>query len=52
MIGDRRTRKKEIVERLFRQQLTEEVMEKMEKRKVKEERRSAQIVRPQPYGGT
>ncbi|KAJ5084938.1 Protein of unknown function DUF2985 [Penicillium alfredii] len=52
MIGDRRTRKKEIVERLFRQQLTEEVMKKMEKRKVKEERRSAQIERPQPYGGT
>lgn len=45
MIGDRRTRKKEIVERLFRQQLTEEAMKKMEKRKVKEERRSMQIER-------
>ncbi|KAJ5099846.1 Protein of unknown function DUF2985 [Penicillium argentinense] len=52
MIGDRRTRKKEIVERLFRQQLTEEAMRKMEKRKVKEERRSMQMSRPEPYGGT
>lgn len=45
MIGDRRTRKKEIVERLFRQQLTEEAMKKMEKRKEKEERRSMQVER-------
>ncbi|KAJ5628607.1 hypothetical protein N7490_010835 [Penicillium lividum] len=43
MIGDRMTRKKDIVERLFRQQLTEEAMRKMEKRKIKEERRSMQI---------
>ncbi|KAJ5921293.1 hypothetical protein N7466_009619 [Penicillium verhagenii] len=43
MIGDRMTRKKDIVERLFRQQLTEEAMKKMEKRKVKEERQSMQI---------
>ncbi|KAJ5689054.1 hypothetical protein N7462_003446 [Penicillium macrosclerotiorum] len=53
MIGDRRTRKKEIVERLFRQQLTEEAMKKMEKRKVKEEeRRSMQVDRQEPYNGT
>lgn len=52
MIGDRRTRKKEIVERLFRQQLTEEAMKKMEKRKVKEERRSMQMNRPEAYEGT
>ncbi|KGO44529.1 Protein of unknown function DUF2985 [Penicillium expansum] len=45
MIGDRRTRKKDVVERLFRQQLTEEAMKKMEKKKVKDERRSAQIER-------
>ena len=45
MIGDRMTRKKDIVERLFRQELTEEAMKKMEKRKVKEERRSMQIER-------
>ncbi|KAJ5317815.1 hypothetical protein N7508_002323 [Penicillium antarcticum] len=43
MIGDRRARKKEVVERLFRQELTEEAMKKMEKKKVKEERRSMQI---------
>lgn len=52
MIGDRMTRKKEIVERLFRQQLTEEAMKKMEKRKVKEERRSMQVDRPEPFPGT
>lgn len=47
MIGDRRTRKKDVVERLFRQELTEEAMKKMEKRKVKEEeeRKSMQIER-------
>ncbi|KAJ5958376.1 uncharacterized protein N7479_005526 [Penicillium vulpinum] len=45
MVGDRRTRKKDVVERLFRQQLTEEAMRKMEKKKIKEERRSAQIER-------
>lgn len=52
MIGDRRTRKKEIVERLFRQQLTEEAMKKMERRKVKEERKSLQMNRPAAYEGT
>ncbi|KAJ5716395.1 hypothetical protein N7493_008306 [Penicillium malachiteum] len=52
MIGDRMTRKKDIVERLFRQQLTEEAMRKMEKRKVKEERRSMQAERPEPFSST
>lgn len=52
MIGDRRTRKKDVVERLFRQQLTEEAMKKMEKKKVKEERRSMQVDRPEPFPGT
>lgn len=47
MIGDRLTRKKDVVERLFRQQLTEEAIEKMEKKKV-EERRSTQIERLTP----
>lgn len=42
MIGDRRTRKKDVVERLFRQELTEEAMKKMEKRK---ERQSMQLER-------
>ncbi|OOQ91217.1 integral membrane protein [Penicillium brasilianum] len=45
MIGDRRTRKKDVVERLFRQELTEEAMKKMEKRKIKEERKSMQLER-------
>ncbi|KAJ5318972.1 Protein of unknown function DUF2985 [Penicillium brevicompactum] len=45
MIGDRRTRKKDVVERLFRQELTQEAMKKMEKKKVKEERRSMQAER-------
>ncbi|OJJ48917.1 hypothetical protein ASPZODRAFT_164511 [Penicilliopsis zonata CBS 506.65] len=36
MIGDRRTRKKEVVERMFRQQLTSEAMKKMQKKKRKE----------------
>ncbi|KAJ6070425.1 hypothetical protein N7467_011744 [Penicillium canescens] len=64
MIGDRRARKKDVVERLFRQELTEEAMRKIEKKKVKEERRSMQIERerksaqldspelPEPYNGT
>ncbi|KAJ5775350.1 uncharacterized protein N7511_000361 [Penicillium nucicola] len=43
MIGDRRARKKDVVERLFRQELTAEAMKKMEKKKVKEERRSMAI---------
>ena len=52
MIGDRMARKKDIVERLFRQELTQEAMKKMEKRKVKEERRSMQLERPEPFIGT
>ncbi|GFF61843.1 hypothetical protein IFM60648_01370 [Aspergillus lentulus] len=41
MIGDRRTRKKDVVERLFRQQLTEEAAKKMQKNKRKEEMRKS-----------
>lgn len=52
MIGDRRTRKKDVVERLFRQQLTEEAVKKMEKKKVKEERKSMQQDRPEPFPDT
>lgn len=36
MIGDRRTRKKDVVERMFRQQLTKEAMKKMQKKRKKE----------------
>ncbi|KAJ6155645.1 hypothetical protein N7470_006211 [Penicillium chermesinum] len=52
MIGDHMTRKKDIVERLFRQELTAEAMKKMKKRKAKEERLSTQIERPEPFPGT
>ncbi|KAL4980162.1 hypothetical protein BDW66DRAFT_125764 [Aspergillus desertorum] len=36
MIGDRRTRKKDVVERMFRQQLTKEAMKKMQKKRKKQ----------------
>jgi hypothetical protein len=39
LIGDRRTRKKDVVERLFRQQLTDKAMKKMEKKRRKKEKR-------------
>ncbi|KAL4874738.1 hypothetical protein BJY04DRAFT_175013 [Aspergillus karnatakaensis] len=35
-VGDHRTRKKEVVERMFRQQLTKEAMDKMRKKKKKQ----------------
>lgn len=35
-VGDRMTRKKDVVERMFRQQLTKEAMKKMQKRRKKE----------------
>ncbi|KAL4925404.1 uncharacterized protein BDV17DRAFT_294464 [Aspergillus undulatus] len=37
MIGDRKTRKKDVVERMFRQQLTKEAMKKMQKKRKKEQ---------------
>jgi hypothetical protein len=55
MVGDRRTRKTEVVKRMFRQQLTREAMRKMEKRRRKEEQRSEELLqlnRPEPYVGT
>lgn len=53
MIGDRRSRKKDVVERLFRQQLTAEAIKKMEKKKKKEEaRRNASLDIVEPYSGT
>lgn len=36
MIGDRRTRKRDVLERLLKQDLTGEVMKKMRKKKEKE----------------
>lgn len=35
MVGDRRTRKKDVIERMFRQELTEEAIAKVEKKKRK-----------------
>lgn len=48
MIGDRLTRKKDIIERIFRQQLTQEAMKKMTKKRRKQERLNAEL----PYPGT
>lgn len=42
-IGDKRTRKKEVVERMFRQQLTEQAMRKIEKRRAREQRRNSDL---------
>ncbi|KAE8383280.1 hypothetical protein BDV26DRAFT_252005 [Aspergillus bertholletiae] len=60
MIGDRRTRKKDVVERLFREQLTREAMKKVNKKKKKQQQkieeqdepRISVSSRPQPYDGT
>lgn len=52
MIGDRMTRKKDVVERLFRQELTEEAMKKMIKRRKKEQQRNGDLDVTQPYPGT
>lgn len=43
MIGDRMTRKKDVVERMFRQKLTSEAMKMMQKRRRKEEKRNASL---------
>jgi hypothetical protein len=42
-IGDRITRKKDVVERMFRQQLTEQAITKMEKRRQKEVERNGEL---------
>lgn len=56
MIGDRRTRKKDVVERLFRQQLTQEAMTKMDKKKKKRDKQhkadDSNTSSGQPYQGT
>lgn len=41
MIGDRRTRKKDVIERMFRQQLTDDAMRKVQKEKRAQEAREA-----------
>lgn len=45
-IGDRRTRKKDVVERMFRQELTEQAMKKLEKRRRREEERNEELEIP------
>ncbi|THC93144.1 hypothetical protein EYZ11_007387 [Aspergillus tanneri] len=66
MVGDRRTRKKEVVERLFREKLTQEAMKKINKKKKKVAKQVAEqngeptptqssstsSSHPQPYEGT
>ena len=42
MIGDRRARKKDVVERMFREKLTALAIKKMEKKKKREQKRQAQ----------
>lgn len=42
-IGDHRTRKKEVIERMFRQELTSEAIKQVEKRKQKERERNAEL---------
>lgn len=42
-IGDRRTRKKDVRERMFRQQLTEDAIHKLEKRKQREGQRNDEL---------
>ncbi|KAK6007247.1 hypothetical protein QM012_006255 [Aureobasidium pullulans] len=42
-VGDRITRKKDVVERMFRQQLTEQAIHKMEKRRQKESERNEEL---------
>lgn len=54
-IGDRITRKKDVVERMFRQQLTEQAIHKMEKRRQKESERNEEldnVVSNEPLDGT
>lgn len=47
-IGDKRTRKKDVVERMFRQRLTEEAIQKMEKRRKKEAERNEVLGEAEP----
>lgn len=42
-VGDRKTRKKDVIERMFRQELTSEAIKQVEKRKRKERERNAEF---------
>jgi hypothetical protein len=43
-VGDRKTRKKDVLERMFRQQLTAEAMVKVQKKREEEEKERARMV--------
>jgi hypothetical protein len=49
LIGDRGTRKKDVVERLFRQQLTENAMKEMQKKMEKKRRKQEKREREKTY---
>lgn len=40
-VGDRRSRKKDVIERMFRQELTQEAMKKVDKRRKKDKERES-----------
>ncbi|GAB7353965.1 hypothetical protein MBLNU459_g4563t1 [Dothideomycetes sp. NU459] len=50
-VGDKRTRKKDVIERMFRQQLTEEAMHKIEERRQREVERN-DVLEETIYPGT
>jgi hypothetical protein len=51
-VGDRMSRKKDVIERMSRQGLTSEAMKKVEKRKRREEEQHQEENEPDPYVGT
>ncbi|KAI9691078.1 MAG: hypothetical protein M1822_008698 [Bathelium mastoideum] len=50
-VGDRLTRKKDVIERIFRQELTEHAIRKLEKRKAKERNRNRELEASHAGGG-
>jgi hypothetical protein len=47
MVGDRTTRKKDVVEKMFRQELTEAAMTKLEKRRERKRERNEELDNPE-----
>ncbi|KAI9744140.1 MAG: hypothetical protein M1818_002292 [Claussenomyces sp. TS43310] len=43
LVGDKKTRKKDVVERMMRQDLTEQAINKLKKRRLREQQRNAQL---------
>ena len=50
-MGDKKTRKKDVLERMNRQELTEEAIKEVEKKKQKEEERAQLAVSPKSNRG-